>query len=116
MKLKAVGSGLAGLPSRLGVASGDAVAANRMRKVLEPWRKWYSTAAWRGLRIVTFERDGFRCRLCGRVEGRSPMLVCDHIEPHKGDRAKFFNPKNLQTLCKPCHDSEKQRQERGTRL
>lgn len=96
-----------------------------MRKVLEPWRKWYSSAAWAnsidagdpydGLRIRTFKRDGFKCQMpgCGRIEGRSHLLVCDHIEPHKGDRVKFFDPNNVQTLCKPCHDSDKQRQERG---
>ncbi|MEL7263525.1 MAG: HNH endonuclease signature motif containing protein [Planctomycetota bacterium] len=27
----------------------------------------------------------------------------DHIDPHRGDQAKFWNPNNWQSLCKPCH-------------
>lgn len=34
--------------------------------------------------------------------------VVDHITPHKGDEALFFDQGNLQTLCKPCHDGQKQ--------
>jgi 5-methylcytosine-specific restriction endonuclease McrA len=100
---------------RLGVAQGDNVAGNRMRTVMQPWRKWYSTAAWRSLRIETFKRDGFTCQMegCGRIEGRSHMLVCDHREPHRGDKQLFWDRENLQTLCKPCHDSRKQKLERG---
>ena len=41
------------------------------------------------------------------VEGR----VVDHIRMHRGDLHLFFDPDNLQTLCKACHDSHKQAQE-----
>lgn len=27
----------------------------------------------------------------------------DHIEPHRGDVVKFWDRKNWQGLCKPCH-------------
>lgn len=37
--------------------------------------------------------------------------TCDHIVPHKGDEVLFFNPDNLQTTCKQCHDSAKQHEE-----
>lgn len=37
----------------------------------------------------------------------------DHIKPHKGDERLFFDPDNLQSLCKCCHDSAKQREEHG---
>lgn len=37
--------------------------------------------------------------------------VADHIRPHKGDMALFLDRANLQSLCKPCHDSHKQAQE-----
>ena len=30
--------------------------------------------------------------------------VVDHIKPHKGDSELFFDVKNLQPLCKVCHD------------
>ncbi|HHR5499154.1 TPA: HNH endonuclease [Klebsiella pneumoniae] len=39
--------------------------------------------------------------------------VVDHIKPHKGDETLFHNPDNLQSLCKRCHDSVKQRMEKG---
>jgi hypothetical protein len=39
--------------------------------------------------------------------------VVDHVIPHKGDEAKFFDPANLQALCPPCHDAGKQKAERA---
>ena len=38
--------------------------------------------------------------------------VCDHVHPHRGDEVKFWAGP-FQSLCKPCHDSDKQRQENG---
>lgn len=32
----------------------------------------------------------------------------DHIEPHRGDSLKFWNHRNLQSLCATCHSSMKQ--------
>jgi 5-methylcytosine-specific restriction endonuclease McrA len=40
------------------------------------------------------------------------MTVADHIDPHRGDRVKFFDPANLQCLCKACHDGAKQREDK----
>lgn len=37
--------------------------------------------------------------------------VVDHKVRHKGDEAIFYNPDNLQSLCKQHHDSTKQREE-----
>jgi 5-methylcytosine-specific restriction endonuclease McrA len=39
--------------------------------------------------------------------------VVDHKVPHRGDSELFWDRKNWQTLCKPCHDSHKQRLEKG---
>lgn len=44
-----------------------------------------------------------RCQAEGRVE---PATVLDHIKPHKGDQALFWDSGNWQALCKPCHDSK----------
>ena len=53
---------------------------------------------WTALRRRVFERDGYRCRSCGKA-GR---LEADHIKPlHKGGRP--YDPANLQTLCRTCH-------------
>ncbi len=41
------------------------------------------------------------CALCGHIE---PVMVVDHIRPHRGDYVLFWHPSNHRTLCKPCHD------------
>jgi 5-methylcytosine-specific restriction protein A len=63
------------------------------------------------LRLTVFLRDGFTCRMCGKLQGDTSKLACDHKLPHKGNDALFWDEGNLQTLCKPCHDSNKQRLE-----
>ncbi len=41
-----------------------------------------------------------------------PGTTVDHIKAHRGNIDLFFEPSNLQVLCKRCHDSAKQREER----
>jgi 5-methylcytosine-specific restriction endonuclease McrA len=79
------------------------------------WRKWYNLARWKRLRWQTLVRDLFTCQMCNRIEGDTSLLVCDHKEPHRGDPDLFWDPENLQCLCKPCHDKDKQRAEQGQR-
>lgn len=75
----------------------------------------YSTRGWAVLRErqLAYEPLCAMCREAGRVE---PATVVDHIEPHKGRVESFFDEGNLQSLCKPCHDSHKQRAEKSGRL
>ena len=47
------------------------------------------------------------CAMCG-----DPAQLVDHIRPHKGDKALFWNWNNWQALCTPCHSRVKQRLER----
>lgn len=80
-------------------------------------RTWYNSSEWRGvpngLRWQCLTRDRFTCQWsgCGRIEADTSQLVADHIEPHRGVKRLFFDLRNLQTLCKPCHDTHKQRAE-----
>ena len=53
---------------------------------------------WRRFRLQVFERDGWRCRSCGRA-GR---LECDHIVPLSRGGAPF-DLGNAQALCRGCH-------------
>lgn len=76
------------------------------------WRKWYKTADWQRLRWECIAAALFTCVRCECVFG-SPDLVADHITPHRGNRALFFDPNNLQCLCARCHSSDKQREERN---
>jgi 5-methylcytosine-specific restriction endonuclease McrA len=39
--------------------------------------------------------------------------IGDHIVPHQGNDRLRLDPDNVQTLCKPHHDGEKARFERG---
>jgi 5-methylcytosine-specific restriction protein A len=101
---------LGALPPRL-TAQRDEHGHSRQA---EPWRKWYSTARWQVLRWSILVRDMFTCQrpACRALVGDTSQLVADHIVPHRGDPALFWDPANLQTLCKPCHDGLKQAEER----
>lgn len=81
-----------------------------------PWRRWYKLVRWQALRLQIFERDGFTCQRkdCGALVGDMSQLVCDHVKPHRGSPLLFWDPANLQTLCKPCHDKAKQREEQAS--
>jgi 5-methylcytosine-specific restriction enzyme A len=52
--------------------------------------------------------------MCGKLQGDTSKLACDHKLPHKGDAALFWDEDNCQTLCAdPCHNKHKQAQERA---
>lgn len=58
--------------------------------------------------------------MCGEPVSRDlthpHSAVADHIKPHKGDIELFFDINNVQTLgAVPCHNSDKQRIEKGGR-
>lgn len=72
-----------------------------------PWLGWYDTREWAALRASQLRAEP-ECRLCAKVGRVRPAVVVDHIIPHKGDRMLFFDPHNLQSLCRRCHDSVKQ--------
>ena len=49
---------------------------------------------------------------CCQANGQTAAAeVVDHIVPHRGDQAKFWDRNNWQALCKRCHDGIKQRLE-----
>jgi hypothetical protein len=41
----------------------------------------------------------------------TPATIADHVEPHHGDRHKFYHGA-LQSTCKACHDGDKRSIER----
>lgn len=102
---------LASPPPRVSAAPVDRQGRDRMRDE-QPWRKWYKTARWQRLRWSVLRRDLFTCQKCKRIEPDSSQLVADHKIRHGGEELLFWNIANLWTLCKPCHDSWKQRLER----
>lgn len=62
--------------------------------------------AWRAARHDYLTAHPY-CAMCG-----NPATTVDHVIPHRGDRALFWNRANWQPLCARCHNSIKQRQER----
>lgn len=73
---------------------------------------YYRTNRWRQMRIWALLRDDFKCRKCEVwvTQAGKRRAEIDHIKPHKGDKALFFDMNNVQTLCKSCH-SKKTRQD-----
>lgn len=72
----------------------------------------YKTARWQRLREAQLTSQPL-CIYCQQADEVEPATVCDHRIPHRGDEDLFFDPDNLQSLCAPCHDRVKAREERG---
>lgn len=85
-------------------------ALDRSRLDRSATRRLHKLKRWSNIRFATFRRDHFTCQICGRIEGDMSKLICDHVEPHRGDVVKFWTGP-FQTLCKPCHDVVKQKEE-----
>ncbi|QPC43501.1 HNH endonuclease [Kaustia mangrovi] len=77
------------------------------------YHRLYNTARWRKRRARQLA-DSPLCVYCLARDVVTPATVADHVTPHKGDERLFWHGE-LQSLCKRCHDSEKQREERGLR-
>jgi hypothetical protein len=78
------------------------------------YRRWYSTKRWHRRRIEQLRAEPF-CSMCLKVGVYTVARVADHVEPHRGDPVKFWTGE-LQSLCKPHHDREKQLLELGLPL
>jgi 5-methylcytosine-specific restriction enzyme A len=112
-RLKAIPSRLGKAPPRLvAPASDPSLSRTMQRREDTPWRAWYSTARWQRLRWSVLVRDLFTCAYCARIEAQTRLLVADHKKAHRGNPDLFWDKTNLQCLCKACHDSTKQREER----
>ncbi|WP_236247406.1 HNH endonuclease [Pseudomonas tohonis] len=77
-----------------------------------------------------FLRHNPLCKFCLAEEKHTPATVVDHVIAHRLGQAKlsgdpdqiarawklFWDRTNWQPLCKPCHDSVKQRMEKSGRV
>lgn len=75
----------------------------------------YDTAHWHRLRLAQLQREPL-CAYCASLGYTTAADTVDHIRPHRGDLALFYDADNLQSLCKPCHDKAKAILERHGRL
>jgi len=63
---------------------------------------WYGTNRWKRLRSVHLSEYPL-CKHCDDNGLIVPATEVDHRIPHKGNYESFFDPRNLQSLCKSCH-------------
>lgn len=77
-----------------------------------PGRWVYKTQLWLRLRAAQLRAQPL-CRYCKEMGETVPATTVDHIKAHRGDRDLAFDPDNLQSLCKPCHDQHAQAKDRG---
>ena len=78
--------------------------ARRVQHVYQYADNSLYSAAWRRVRLVWLGQHP-TCVSCGRLANE-----VDHIVPHRGDLALFWNQTNWQSMCRACH-SRKTREE-----
>jgi len=92
--------------------------------------KTMSSDSWRSGKTTTTRGYGYRwqqarvlflkahplCCYCKREDRLTAASIVDHITPHQGDERLFWDSRNWQPLCKPCHDTIKAAEERGQRV
>ena len=62
------------------------------------FHKKLSSSRWSRIRRRVFDRDGWRCRACGKAGA----LEAHHVLPlHRGGDA--FDLGNIETRCRSCH-------------
>ena len=72
---------------------------------------YLNTCRWAAVRRAVFERDGYRCVMCGKA-GR---LEADHTTPLQREPGQDpYDPNGLQTLCRGCHTEKTRRENRRT--
>lgn len=84
-------------------------AYDRHRYREQPWRAWYNTPRWRGMRARHLHANPL-CVMCLSLGMSRRGRNVDHVIPHRGDANLFWNGK-LQTLCDEHHNATKQAEE-----
>jgi 5-methylcytosine-specific restriction enzyme A len=69
------------------------------------WRDWYQLERWRRRRRHQLRVEPL-CAMCLKLSKVEPATIADHVVSHRGDWNEFWLGE-LQSLCKPCHDSRK---------
>ena len=70
------------------------------RKRSAEYNRLYHTVRWRKLRYAFLKAHPV-CAVCGGL-----ATTVDHIIPHRGDEALFYDEGNLQALCASCHSAK----------
>ena len=75
--------------------------------------RFYGSTVWRNLRKSILERDNYECQWC-KAEGKltiqyDSVLEVDHIKELEQYPELAYEPDNLRTLCKDCHNKRHDR-------
>lgn len=70
------------------------------------------TGAWRRARKVFLSAHPL-CVECMKTNKVTAATVVDHVIPHKGDKALFWDESNWQPMCAPCHSSKTVKEDMG---
>lgn len=69
-------------------------------------------AAWQRARLVYLAANPL-CVECLAVDRVTPARDVDHVVPHRGDLARFWDRSNWQSLCATCHKIKTAREDGG---
>jgi len=85
---------------------------DRERRQTQPWRAWQQSKRWQ--KVAAWHKDQHPlCEQCER-EGRvTAAYLVDHIIPHNGSAALFWDAGNLQSMCSACHERKHGNRFRG---
>ena len=72
-------------------------------------------AKWNTARLIFLDTHPLCCK-CEANDRVVAANVVDHVIPHKGNQKLFWDQKNWQALCKPCHDTKTATEDRGSWL
>lgn len=120
MKLKHLPNGLMKLPAmrypdragkQRGCEAGFGQKAGRLQagRFTANRSKLYGSR-WQKARAAFLEFNSW-CVFCERQGRKVRAGVVDHVIPHKGREAVFWNTADWQPLCRNCHDTTKQAME-----
>ncbi|MGO7208203.1 HNH endonuclease signature motif containing protein [Rhizobium ruizarguesonis] len=76
------------------------------------FRGWYKTRRWKKLREYHLTISPL-CEMCIESEIVEAATVVHHRKAHRGDAVLFWDPNNLQGLCKSHHDREGRLEDNG---
>lgn len=105
-KLKSLPARLGSAPQRLSAVSSSSWRAGKESRESRGYDR-----KWKRYRLSFLSRHPL-CVMCTTKGLVTAATIVDHRIPHQGDMAIFWDTSNHQSLCKPCHDGEKARQER----
>jgi len=99
----------------------DAIAERRdsTRRRAKPQRKIWDSPEWKRTRRIVWQRDGHRCRHCGRHRTQlkqNEKLIADHIDGVQRIVAEGrdpYDPNECQTLCSTCSGEKDGRLSQG---